>query len=456
MPLSLEDSGLLKRVNAMLKRNAVAEVIVFAEKLDKAGSISEGFAKALFEQTKEWGDKGWFDQVWQMHELLAKYIPNGFELLHGLGYRAQMMGDFTKAEEYYHRVLKVKPDYPYSKLMLAQLQMMQTNFREGRDLLEARFDAKGENDGPDWRQFPAKRWRGENLAGKRIYIWAEQGVGDLVMFAGFLPALLSQNPLEIVLAVFPKMIPLFKRSFPSIIVESLDNAADRAVAQTLRGLPAAAKLLEKSLPELSRANRQPFDYAAPMGDLLVYLMPQYMPAKNQKSYLIADPVHMAEVEKSIKALGEGRRIGISWHSSNKQDGTVRNIPLEKWLPILKIPGCHFFSLQHHVSPKEIENFCNANDCRILNHEFDPIHDIDGLATIISCMGEVITVDNSNAHLAGALGVPTTLLLPKAHNFRWPVQDNGKTLWYDSVVTQRQEKTMDWRPAIAKIAASLKH
>jgi len=454
MPISPNDVELLKQVDAMLRRNAVTEVVMLAEELDKAGSISEGFAKALFEQTKEWGDKGWFDQVWQMHELLAKYVPDGFELLHGLGYRAQMMADFAKAEEYYHRTLKAKPDYPYSKLLLSQMQMMRTNFREGRDLWEARFDAKGENDGPDWRGFPAKRWSGESLEGKRIYLWAEQGVGDVVMFAGFLPCLIAQNPEEIVLAVFPKMIPLFKSSFPSITIESLDSAADRAIAQTLSGLPAAVKLLEKSLPELAKSNMQPFDYAAPMGDLLVHLMPKYIPAKNQKSYLTADPVHMAEVEKNMQQLGPGRRIGISWYSSNKQDGVVRNIALEKWLPILKTPGCHFFSLQHHVNPKEIENFCKANDCRILNHEFDFIFNIKGLAAIISCMDEVITVDNSNAHLAGALGIPTTLLLPKCCNFRWPIQDKGKTLWYDSVHTERQEKTMDWRPVMARVAESL--
>jgi len=452
MPISLDDSKLREQISAMLRRNAVSEVVIFVEELDKAGSISGGFAQELFDQTKKWGEKGWFEQVWQMHELLAKYIPYGFELLHGLGYRAQMMGDFAKAEEYYNRTLRVHPDYPYSKLQLAALQMMQTNFREGRDLWEARFDAKGENDGPDWRGFPAKRWQGENLEGKRMYLWAEQGVGDVIMLAGFLPCLLAQNPLEIVLAVFPKMVPIFKRSFPSITVESLDNAADRAVSQTLSGLPAAVRLLEKSLPELSQLDMQLFDYAAPMGDLLVYLMPEYVPAENRQAYFTADPARIAGVQNSIKELGPGRCIGISWYSSNKQDGMVRNIPLEQWLPILKIPGCHFFSLQHHVSSKEIESFCDANDCCILNHEFDPIHDIEGLAAIISCMDEVITIDNSNAHLAGALGVSTTLLLPKGHNFRWPVQENGKTLWYDSVRIERQERTMDWLEVIAKVAA----
>ena len=64
--------------------------------------------------------------------------------------------------------------------------MMRTSFREGRTLYEARFEAQAAGEA-DWRGLPIPRWHGEPLAGKKLYLWAEQGFGDFLMFAGFLP-----------------------------------------------------------------------------------------------------------------------------------------------------------------------------------------------------------------------------------------------------------------------------
>src|SRR5690242_14843961 len=112
-----------------------------------------------------------------------------------MGQTERMLGNLDSAAEYYQRALALQPGYSFSQLALGQLQMLQSNFREGRALYENRFRNAKE---VYWKDFPAVRWRGESLTGKRLYLWDEQGIGDILMYAGFLPALLAQKPAEIV------------------------------------------------------------------------------------------------------------------------------------------------------------------------------------------------------------------------------------------------------------------
>jgi len=387
------------------------------------------------------------------------------EGLHELGYQHQLMGEWEEAKRYYQQALERNPDYALAQLALAQLTMMQSGFHEGRDLYEARFAARKNEGGFDWRSLPLPRWRGESIKGKHLHLWVEQGFGDVIMYAGFLPWLLAQQPARITLSMFPKMMTLFARSFPQISVESLQDIGNHALSPAILELfPVLLKQAEKSslpidLGPMKRDYEQALkrgkpDYTAPMGDLMVYGLPGFIPAQHS-AYLTADPERIAETRKRLQSLGTGRLVGISWHTSNKESGSTRSIPLEQWLPILNTPGCHFISLQHHVPSLEIEQFCIKNNCRIMaDSQFDPIQDTEGLAALVACMDEVITIDNSNVHLAGALGVSTTLILPKGCDFRWPVlKDSADTLWYNNVKIERQEH-LDWQPVIQRVTAGL--
>jgi hypothetical protein len=304
---------------------------------------------------------------------------------------------------------------------------------------------------------PVPRWRGEPLAGKKLYLWAEQGLGDLMMFAGFLPHLLSQNPARIVLGVYPRLISIMARSFPEITVEPLENAILHALAPAaLACFPAQEKqaahmgvnvdLLRKAYEYTSAHGL--FDYAAPMGDLLVYCMPGYR-AANHAGYILPDAARTCAIKNA--AGGQGRRIGISWFTTNEFE-TTRSIPLAQWLPLLARKECHFVSLQHGVTGEVLAQFCREHPCTISVPDFDVLRDTDGLAALIASLDEVVTIDNSIAHMAGAMGVKTTLLLPKGHNFRWPEKGDG-TLWYASVRVVRQKKAGEWETVMEEVAKS---
>jgi len=378
---------------------------------------------------------------------------------------AQLQGEFATAEACYLQALAIEPGYAFSQLALAQLHMMNTRFHAGRDVYEARFAAVTEGSGPDWRGLPFARWRGESLAGKKLYLWAEQGLGDIMMFAGFLSALLAQKPARIALGMFPKLIPVFARSFAGIDVEPVDDAANHALMPTmLASFPQIEQFAELSAVPFSLAplrasyeyaNRHGlFDYAAPMGDVLVHCLPSYIPAEHQASVITPQPQRVDEAKGRLVKLGEGRRIGIAWHTDNKRE-PQRNVPLQEWVEVLRAPGCRFVSLQHRVSATETDAFCSAQGCSIYTDpQIDPVQDAEGLIALVAAMDEVITIDNSVAHIAGVLGVKTTLLLPRGHNFRWPVLEGGGTLWYKHMRVLRQENAADWREVMEKVKNDL--
>lgn len=453
------EDDLRKEVEGLLRQQSITGLVTLVKNLGKEG-MEPGFAKWLAEQAGELHKLGRFDEQRQIYELTAPYIKDGWDILHRLGYSFQLLGDFTEARNYYKKALALKPDYLFSQLALGQLEMMETNFTKGRDSYELRFLVNDKDSEFDFRDIPSPRWRGENLAGKTIYLWAEQGVGDVVMFASFLPKILAEKPKQVIIGMVDKLIPLFKRSFPEIEIEPLEKTIDYAMAPIVKGMylnleqmlegAKAKDSLEQLKPAYQNALRvESFDYAAPMGDLMVYGLPKFIPARKQGSYLKADEDKLVETKKML-AKNPGRNIGISWFTSNNKDGVIRNIPLEAWSELLNTADCNFYSLQHHIEASEVDGF------NIIQPGFDPAKDIESLVALISALDGVITIDNSNAHIAGALGIDTILLLPKGYNFRWPEKDMGsKTIWYKSVKTRRQAKIGDWKTVMDRVTKELR-
>jgi ADP-heptose:LPS heptosyltransferase len=454
-------------IRQLLLAGNIAAALALAEALySENNNVDDEFTGWLLNEALNWsGSASLLAQQRHLYETVLVHRPYHYEAWHFLGFNAQLEGQYDKAEEYYKKALSLKPDYHFARLAYSQIRMMASSFKQGRDSYESRFDAKTEASGPDWRGLSIKRWQGESVAAKHVYIWAEQGLGDIAMFAGFLHHLMEQAPKRLVLAVFPKLVTLFQRSFPNIFVESIEDAANHALAPTMQtAFPQIEKLAEQvavpfSLEPLRAAYQYSrkhglFDIAAPMGDMLVYCLPQYIPSQHQSFYLVAEPDRVDTLRKKLKKLGNGKYIGISWHTQNTRE-TTRNIPLKEWIPLLTMSGCHFISLQHGVSQQEIEEFCISHHCKITCFpEFDLTQSAEDLSALISAMDEVITIDNSNAHLAGALGKKTTLLLPKGCNYRWPEYEGDKTLWYRHVTVIRQNTLFEWRTVIEKAALKL--
>lgn len=353
-------------------------------------------------------------------------LPASCVLLHSKALVLLLLAEFEKSLDTYKAIRTLDSDDRYAAGMSGFIKLLLSDMREGfedyaerphNDMLPYYFDAVPE-------------WDGEALSGKRVVLWSEQGIGDVVMFLGLLPWIGSQAR-EVAVVVTEKLAPLVRRSFPGVKVISEEGVSGIASMS--------------------------FDVHVPLGDLVEKAIDSFEPA-GQPEYLKADGTTVARLQAKYRgvAAGHGRRrlVGISWHTTNPDMGFTRNVGLDQLWPLFSIEEVQFVSLQygdHSDAIAQINQRCP--ELLYVDDSVDAFGDLDTLAAQIKAMDEVITIDNSTVHLAGALGVPTTLLLPACPDWRWGLKRDD-CRWYRSVKYERQATVLRWKQAIKNIRASL--
>ncbi len=325
------------------------------------------------------------------------------------------------------RALQLKPDYPQARFGQALAQLRNGDFDPGWRNYEARWQSI-DHDTP-WRPYAQPLWAGEKLAG-RLLLWGEQGIGDEIQFSGLIPEAVRTGN-RITLDCDARLRPLFARSFPEIEVVSGCGPAE---AQEM-GI--AAQLPVGSLPGLYRGSEAAF-------------------AATASPYLQADP---EERDRFRAKYGHGRRlIGLAWQTRNQRTGHKRSIGLERLAPLFALQGmasqgARWISLQYGDFDALEAQAAEAAAPLTIDRGVDQFADIDRFAAQVAAMELVITIDNSTAHLAGALGIPVCLLLPFAADWRW-LEGRSENHWYPTLRLFRQPRPGDWETAIASVRAVL--
>ncbi|MCI5050522.1 MAG: tetratricopeptide repeat protein [Rickettsiales bacterium] len=278
---------------------------------------------------------------------------------------------------------------------------------------------------------PAPRWKGESLKDKRIMIGTEHGVGGVIMWLGLLPHLLEQGA-QVSLAILEKLHPLIARSFPEVKLYGPEDVINN-----------------------DDFFDEEFDYHCPISELMTQCLKDYTPAEHEP-YLKADEKKTKALRKKYLAANKAKKlIGISWSTENENSAYRRNIDLETWLPLLQNDEeVQFVSLQYDKREAEVEAI-NAKLSRpiIFDEEQDPKTDVDVWSAQIAAMDEVITIQNTTAHIAGALGIPTTLLLSSYGCWRWG--HSGDNKWYASVDIARQQPFEGWNRVMKRLLGKRK-
>ena len=177
--------------------------------------------------------------------------------------------------------------------------------------------------------------------------------------------------------------------------------------------------------------------------------------KNHKKYLISEPKLTNELKKTL--TNKKKRIcGLSWISKNYDIGYTKSITLEMLKPILALEDVNFIDLQYSDTQDERNSFFNRNGIEIKKiNNIDNFKDLNGLTSLIDACDFIITVSNTNAHIAGALGKKTFLLLPKGKGRLWYWSKlQNKSLWYESIEIIEQNLTGEWKPVINDLSKKL--
>jgi tetratricopeptide (TPR) repeat protein len=392
------------------------------EALQKLGAHGENFD---YELARTLRDNGEFARCLQLCDAALKKHPDSLDLLKLRGSIFVSLGQPKKALADYQRVLALNPGEHHARMAMGIVKLLMSDCREGYEDYAANLHFEIQTRG---LSSALPEWRGEALKGKRLLLWCSQGIGDIVMFASLLPWLSLQQA-KVTLALYERAIPLFSRSFPEFTI-----------------IPHTKNMLTE------QAGRQ--DFHGLLDQLMASALPDYTPAEHP-AFLKPDTAHMAALRDTYKKRADGKKlVGISWHTQNKETFSQRNIPLSEWQPLFARDDIQLFSLQYGDHAAEIAAINNQHSGRILTDlSIDPLGDMDTPAAQIAAMDAVVSIQNSTVHLAGALGVPTTLMLSAASDWRWGL-NRTDSHWYKSVHIERQETLLDWQPVLARAAARL--
>jgi tetratricopeptide (TPR) repeat protein len=349
--------------------------------------------------------------------------PDYAEAHYNLGCVLEDLGRLDEALASIARALQIKPDYPQARFGQALAQLQTGDWATGWRNYESRWKSPDHN--TPWRAYPQTTWAGDQLESGRLLLWGEQGVGDEIQFAGLIPEAVRTGN-RITLDCDARLKPLFARSFPEIEVVSGCGPAEAATMEI------AAQLPTGSLPGLFRANGSAF-------------------AATASPYLRADP---AERENFRARYNDGSRlIGLAWHTKNLKTGRKRSIGLESLAPLFALPGIRWISLQYGDFDALEEHAAAANAPLLIDRTVDQFADLDRFAAQVAAMDQVITIDNSTAHLAGALGLPVWLLLPYAADWRW-LERCEHSPWYPTLRLVRQQTIGNWESVVESVRSAL--
>ena len=189
---------------------------------------------------------------------------------------------------------------------------------------------------------------------------------------------------------------------------------------------------------------------APLASLAPHLRPDWQAFKPAaQGYLKADPVRAAAFRTRLAKDGK-RVIGLSWQSTSLAIGGAKSASLQDFAAVLRLPGCRFIDLQYDDAPAERDAVARELDVNVERvADLDLRNDIDGVAALISACDLVFTVSNTNAHLSGALGKPTWVLLPVGGARLWYwFRDREDSPWYPRVHLKRRIRGQSWMDLIA--------
>ncbi len=383
------------------------------------------------------------NEALQFHAEAVRLAPSNARAHHNLGFTHQTDGDNAQAITHFKDALKYhKPDsfeaaasqYALSNAMLACGQLA-----DGWKEYEIRHNKYS----PDYTEYlmPMPKWENEDIRGKKLLLVGEQGLGDEVLFASVINDMLDMlgPDGELGIAVEPRLVPLFERSFPTAEIFAhktgrVDGVQKRAIVQQdeIEGYELWATL------------------GAPLKHLRNDISDFNQP---ENGFLVPDPDRVAYWQEQLSKLPAGRKAGILWKSNVMDIKRGRNFAsFDKWQPILDTPDTTWINLQYGDAEEDIKRAKDKFGVEIHTMPgIDLKQDLDDITALCKALDLVVGPMNATTNLAGACGVPFWLLWPQT---AWTQLGTGQMPWYPKTHTFSPKELKNWKPAIKKLADAL--
>ncbi|HEY1719835.1 MAG TPA: tetratricopeptide repeat protein [Magnetospirillaceae bacterium] len=343
-------------------------------------------------------------------DVLAK-VGTDAEATCNLGIALRDQGKVAEALDAFETLTRFVPDFANAHLNLALTQLLDGRFTEGWAEYEWRFRLRPMRPGG----LVGLAWDGKPLTGT-LLIHAEQGLGDTVQFARFIAE--ARRHVGRVVFMCHTALKAAAARIPG--VDEVFGFND-----TLPHYDRIASLL--SLPHLLGTGADMF---------------------SARPYLTASPERVALWRERLKEA-EGLKVGLVWAGSPTHTLDRRRSLTATLMNLLpRVPGLTYVSMQKGRGGEE------SGKLRQPVIDLGPeINDIDDTLAILSLLDVVVTADTAMAHLAGAMGRPTLLLLPKAADWRWQLNRNDSP-WYPQHALFRQSEPGEWVDPLLRVSVEL--
>jgi len=354
----------------------------------------------------------WFDRALALR-------PDFVEVLLNKGFALLQLLRFADAAAVYRQILAIEPGNAKAAWQLAHIELQCGDFVSGWARREARWNMPDFS--PDYPRFVEPKWLGkEDIAGKTILIEEDEGFGDNIQFARYLPMVAARDA-KVILVVREPLRPLM--------------AGIAGVSQCLAFAP--------------DLQRPAFDMHCPVMSLPLAFgttLDTIPPA----TYLPPPPADRIAAWEQRLGSHNRLRVGLAW-SGNPHQANDRNrsMPLATLLSLLDVEA-DFFGLQKELRPGDRALLAEQSRIRDVSAE---LTDFVETAALISCLNVVITVCTSVAHLAATLGRPTWIMLPYLADWRW-LRDRDDSPWYPSARLFRQDAGCRFEPVVARVRGEL--
>ena len=345
----------------------------------------------------------------QFHNRAIQMQPDNPRVFYNAGLVARDAGEPTQARKFFERVLSMDPSNHECRWDWALSLLQEGDYKQGLPAYETRWAL--ERSQAKITKLP--EWKGEPLKGKCLFLHDEQGFGDVLMFARFIPEAKRRGAGKIILQCQPELMRLMALC-PGVDAVIRRGQEPPAECQVFAPLLSLGGLFGHDLESLPR----------------------------QVPYLKApEPMTMLPDDGRLK-------MGLVW--SGKPTPRDRSIPLAQVLPALGDPRWDVYSLQMGPKTKDLKELGADSFITDLGPN---LTDFAETAAVLTKLNLLVTCDTSIAHLAGALGIPTFMLLLFTSDWRW-FDKGADSPWYPSMRIFRQPKPNDWNSPMRELSLAL--
>lgn len=416
--LAPENFGIYNNLGNSLQKNCQYDKAIFYFK--ESINLNPNYAPSYNNIGTTLLETGNFSEAFYYFHTAIKIDKKYAVAYNNIGTFYNIFNQTDKAMKYFNEAIKIEKNYPEPYFNLGLTYLLNLNFEVGFRYYEWRWQTKDRKN----KYFRTHKpiWKAEE--NKVILIWAEQGIGDEIMFSSLLSECSALSS-KLLIVCDKRIIPLLKRSLKGDISFFDDR-------KMIEGLEFDFQISMGSLPKLLRNCLNDFQKSGP----------RYLKCRERFS---------EKLRKKILDGHDKKIIGISWHSEASGSGAgQRNIQLEELVQYLAFDNCILISLQYGDVSDEVlrVNKKYKNSITVIDH-IDCFNQVDDLASLIYACDRVVSIDNMTVHLAGALGVPTEVLLPLNRDWRWSMHSE-RSYWYTSLRLHRQSKEHEWATPLKRV------